>query len=88
MATTVNEVRSHSAGGLNFLHLKLTAGGADTSVTYTLGGAVPAPPIIFGAFVAKTTGAAGANNITYVESTGVLTVACGNSDVLRVTVVY
>ena len=73
---------------MNFLHLKLTAGGADTSVTYTLGGAAPNPPIIFGAFVVKTTGTIGANNITYVESTGVLTVSCGNSDVMRVTVVY
>lgn len=88
MATTVNAVTSHSAGGLNFLHLKLTAGGADSSVTYTLGGVVPTPPIVLGTFVTKTTGAAGANNITYVESTGVLTVSCSANDVLRVTVVY
>lgn len=88
MATTVNSVTSHSAGGLNFLHLKLTAGGADTSVTYTLGGSVPTPPIVLGAMALKTTGTIGATNITYVESTGVLTVSCGNSDVLRVTVIY
>lgn len=85
MATTLNDERSHSAGGINFKHLKLTAGGADVTVVYTF--AAPFP-ILTGVYVVKTTGAAGANNITYVEATGVLTVSCGNSDVLRITATY
>lgn len=85
MATTINEVTSHAAGGINFLHLKLTAGGADTTVTYT----IAAGQVLKGVTLpVKTTGAAGASNLTYVESTGVLTATCGNSDVLRITVMY
>ena len=84
MATTINAASSHAAGGLTFQEFQLTAGGADSSVTVTLANF----PIIRGAFVAKMTGTAGANNITYVESTGVLTVSCSANDVLRVTVVW
>lgn len=83
MATTVNLAQSHSAGGLTFLELKLTAGGADSSVTYT----IPGKPTIFGISGAvKTTGTIGAINATYVESTGVLTLSCSASDVVRVIV--
>ena len=89
MATTVNSVTSHSAGGLNFLHLKLTAGAADTTITYTLGGVVPTPPIIYGVMVTKTTGTQGGVGTAYVESTGVLTIGpVANNDVVRATVVY
>lgn len=85
MATTVNEVSSHAAGGLNFLHLKLTAGGADSSVTYTIAG----KPTLLGCTAAiKTTGSIAAQGITYVESTGVLTIGCSASDVVRVTLVH
>lgn len=85
MATTVNLVESHAAGGLNFLNLKLTAGGADTTVTYTIAG----KPVIAGCTAAiKTTGTIGAQGITYVESTGVLTIQCAANDVVRAIVIY
>lgn len=83
MATTINEVTSHAAGGVNFLHLKLTAGGADTSVTYTL---VDKPLLLGVTLPVKTTGTAGAVNLTYVQSTGVLTASCAANDVVRITV--
>lgn len=85
MATTVNLVQSHNAGGLTFLELKLTAGGADSSVTYTIAG----KPTISGITApVKTTGTIGAMNATYVESTGVLTISCSANDVIRVCVIY
>lgn len=86
MATTVNEVMSHSAGGMTFLHLKLTAGAADTTCTYTIAGF----PILKGATCPiKTTGTQGGVGLAYVESTGVLTVGpVANNDVVRVTVMY
>jgi hypothetical protein len=85
VATTINEVSSHAAGGVNFLHLKLTAGGADSSVTYTI---VPGQVLKGVTLPVKTTGSAGAVNLTYVESTGVLTASCSANDVLRLTVMY
>lgn len=85
MATTINEVTSHAAGGVNFLHLKLTAGGADSSVTYTIAAGLPLKGVTL---PVKTTGSAGACNLTYVESTGVLTASCSANDVLRITAMY
>lgn len=85
MATTVNLNESHSAGGLTFHSLKLTAGGADSSVTYTFAGK-PILAGVSGPF--KTTGTIGAMNMTYVESTGVLTISCSANDVVRVVVMY
>lgn len=90
MATTVNSVTSHSAGGLNFLHLKLTAGAADTTITYTLGGAGGNFPILLGSTCpVKTTGTQGGVGLAYVESTGVVTIGpVANNDVVRVTLMY
>jgi hypothetical protein len=85
MATTVNEITTHAAGGLNLVHLKLTAGAADTTVTFTFSG-TPIMKLISAPF--KTTGAIGAQGVTYVESTGVLTVQCANNDVVRITCGY
>lgn len=85
VATTVNLVESHADGGVNFLHLKLTAGGADTSVTYTIAGA---PQILGCTLPVKTTGTIGAVNVTYNVSTGALTASCAANDVLRITVMY
>lgn len=86
MATTVNVDYSHSTGGIKFHHLKLTAGGADSSVAYTF--SAPFPILLGLAIGPKTTGSAGALNPTYVESTGVLTISCSASDVVRVTAMY
>lgn len=83
MATTVNEVTSHSAGGINYLHLKLTAGGADSSVTYTI---ADKPTLLGVTLPVKTTGSAGAVNLTYAQATGVLTASCSANDVVRLTV--
>lgn len=87
MATTINSETSHSAGGMNFKHLKLTAGAADTTCTYTFG----APfPTLLGAFMPlKTTGTQGGVGGAYVEATGVVTIGpVANNDVIRVTLVY
>lgn len=85
MATTINEASSHSAGGINFLHLKLTAGGADSSVTYVIAGF----PTIKGITLpVKSTGTIGATNVTYAQATGTVTASCAANDVLRFTVMY
>lgn len=86
MATTISEYSTHAAGGLNFLHLKLTAGAADTTVTYTH---VPGKVIKSITLPFKTTGSAGACNAVYVESTGVITISgLANNDVVRFTVIF
>lgn len=87
MATTLNDERSHSAGGINFKHLKLTAGAADVTATYTF--AAPFPILIGGTAPIKTTGTQGGVGLAYVEATGVLTIGpLANNDVVRVTLMY
>lgn len=76
---------------MNVLEVKLTAGAADTSVTYAVppgdgSTAGSGRPINFVSLPFKTTGSAGATNTTYAESTGLLTIACGNNDVIRVCI--
>lgn len=86
MATTVSECTSRSAGGLTFLHLKLTLGAADTSATYTIAGA---PQLTLMTKPFKTTGSVGDLLLAYNASTGVITASGGaNNDVIRFTVAY
>ena len=82
MATTVTSETEHSAGGLHFKHLVLTAAGGDTTMTYTQ------PNLLGATKPIKTTGTQSAMNYTYVASTGVLTIVCANSDVARITLIY
>lgn len=84
MATTVNVTPSHAFGGLNMLELDLTAGAADTAVTYTLLGK---PKLKFvGVPWNVTTSVVAVGTFTYTLSTGVISVSCANSDNVRVTV--
>lgn len=84
MATTVNQTRLLGQGEFRILVLTLTAGGADSSVAYTVGAGVKIHGILG---PVKTTGTAGAMNATYVESTGVLTITCAANDVIETGVV-
>lgn len=87
MATTLNSERSHSAGGMNFKELKLTAGAADTTVTYTF--AAPFPLLIGSSCPIKTTGTQGGVGVAYAEATGVVTIGpLANNDVVRVALWY
>lgn len=87
MATTLNEERSHSSGGIKHHHIKLTAGAADTTATYTF--AAPFPILLGCSAPIKTTGTQAGVGIAYVESTGVITVGpLANNDVVRFTVIY
>jgi len=87
MATTLNSQSSHNAGGLKFHHIKMTAGAADTTVTYTY--AAPFPILLGVSCPVKTTGTQGGVGAAYVESTGVLTIGpLANNDVVRVTTWY
>lgn len=68
MATQVNSVRSHSAGGLRFIHLDVTLITSGTTVTYSL------PPFtkLYGLFFHNTTtNAINSATPTYTLSTGV-----------------
>jgi hypothetical protein len=78
---------SHAAGGINFKHLKLTAGAADTTCTYTF--AAPFPALLGAATAVKTTGTQGGVGFAYNEGTGVVTIGpVANNDVIRVTLLY
>jgi hypothetical protein len=85
MATTIDEVVSRAEGGLNWTFVKLTAGVADTTATYVVAGF---PEIKEFTLPIKTTGTVGACSVTYALATGTITVACGNSDVLRFGFAY
>lgn len=86
MATTINEVTSHSDGGLTYLHVKLTVGAADTTATYTIAGA---PQIEALTQPFKTTGTTADVLAVYDAATGVITFsALANNDVFRFTVIY
>lgn len=88
MATTTNSVMTVQGDGHKAVHLDLTAGGADTSVTYTLPlmGTNLAQPIVGVSSWNQTTGAVNVASITYAPTTGVLTVPCANSDHVRCVV--
>lgn len=81
MATTVSEYKQTNSHGLNWTWLKLTAGAADTSVVYVIAGF---PELKALTMPIKTTGTVGAVSADYAMATGTLTIACGNSDVIRV----
>lgn len=84
MAATFVELGTHEAGGLKFHHVKATADAA--TAVYTIVG----KPILQGlSFPFKTTGSASAITATYVESTGVLTIAgLTSTDVIYFTMMY
>jgi hypothetical protein len=85
MATTVQGISTHADGGLNYIHLRLLAGAADTTVTYTLTGT---PRIKMMGLPFKTTGTQGGVGAAYNEGTGVLTVGpLANNDAVSITVV-
>lgn len=86
MATTISECTTHSAGGITFLHLKLTVGAADTTAAYTISGA---PVLKFMSQPFKTTGSTADILAVYNQSTGAITFSgLSNNDVMRVTVGY
>ena len=86
MATTVSESVSYNVGGLTWLFLKLTAGAADTTVTYTIQGF---PELKAMTMPVKTTGTTGSCNAVYNKATGVITISSlANNDVVRFGVCY
>jgi hypothetical protein len=83
LATTNTLVQTVQGDANKLIYLRLTAGGADTTVTYTL----PTGTKIRGLTAwNETTNAVNPASCTYVASTGVVTVPCANSDVVTVTV--
>ena len=88
MATTVNLAQQKQGDAAKILHLDLTAGAADVTVTYTipLAGTSLATPIAGITTWNVTTGAINVAGSTYAPTTGVLTVTCANNDRLRIAV--
>ena len=88
MATTINAVQGKQGDANKILQLDLTAGAADTTVTYTipLAGTSLATPINGITTWNVTTGAINVAASTYAPTTGILTVACANNDRLRIAV--
>jgi hypothetical protein len=89
LATTINLAQQKQGDANKILHLDLTAGAADVTVTYTipLAQATIATPIGGITTWNVTTGAINVAASTYAPTTGVLTVACANNDRLRIAVI-
>ena len=90
MAATFVELGSHSAGGMKFHHIKVTADAATAVYTFPEAAAGAGPPILLGlSFPFKTTGSASAMAAVYVEATGVLTMSgLTSADVFYLTAIY
>lgn len=90
MATTINFVQQKQGDANKILHLDLTAGAADVTVTYTipLAGTNLATHISGVSTWNVTTGACNVAATTYAPTTGILTVACANNDRLRIAVIF
>lgn len=83
MATTTNSVLQVQGDANRVLHLDLTAGGADTSVTFT----IPANTVIYGLSSHNVTSdAINPASSTYASTTGVITVPCAASNRVRIAV--
>lgn len=88
MATTINTVFQKQGDAGKVLHLDLSAGAADTSVTYTIGVVATNVAVPISGLVAcnVTTGAINPASMTYGATTGLVTVPCANSDRVRIAV--
>jgi len=88
LATTINSIQQKQGDDAKILHLDLTAGAADVTVTYTipLAGTNLAVHISGITTWNVTTGALNVAASTYAPTTGILTVACANNDRVRIAV--
>lgn len=88
MAATFVEMGKDVDGGLTFHHVKATADAATAVYTLQQTG-VPISRLLGVTFPFKTVGTASAITQTFVESTGVLTIAgLSASDVIYFTLIY